>query len=105
MDVLQIFATVIGIVGLAGGAVGYFAKGRGDSIIQYQARELQLRDETINRLEKENISLAKERDTLKEQNEKLWERAQGTPQLNKLASEIKRLVGEVAALARSKSHE
>lgn len=91
-DALGIFAGVIGIVGLAGGAVGYFAKARGDSIIEYQAKELDLRDQTIKRLELDTTALRQERDTLKEQNTTLTGLAQGSPELAKLTSQIKRLV-------------
>lgn len=94
-----LLATVIGVVGLLGGAVGYFAKGRGDSIIQYQATELKLRDETIARLEKENTALISERDSLLREKQTLVKLAQGSPQLGKLTKEIKNLVKEVASLA------
>ena len=95
MDVLSIFATILGIVGLAGGAVGYFAKGRGDSIIAYQANEIQLRDGTIARLEKEVASYEKQNaakdETIRQQKQHidyLQKLAQGSPQLKKLTSAI-----------------
>ncbi len=91
-DALSILATAIGIIGLAGGAVGYFAKSRGDSIIKYQADEIELRDGTIARLKEELAATQRERDTLKEQNTTLAGLAQGSPQLTELAKQIKRLV-------------
>lgn len=42
MDLLTIAGSIFGVVGIAGGAVGYFAKAKGDSIIAYQAREIEL---------------------------------------------------------------
>ncbi len=65
---LSIFATVIGLLGLSGGAVGYFAKSRGDSIIKYQAVELDLRDKAIARLEKDLAAANTKNDTLEKQN-------------------------------------
>lgn len=91
MDVLSIVGAVLGIVGLAGGAVGYFAKGRGDSIIAYQARELELRNETNARLEKEKAALTAERDSLITQVGTLTKLAQGSPQLKSVATQLKSL--------------
>lgn len=94
-NALSIFATVLGIVGLSGGAVGYFAKGRGDSIIKYQAIEIQNRDGTISTIKDENTTLkaellAKEEalKQLKEHNNYLQKLAQGSPQLAKLTKAI-----------------
>lgn len=92
MDILAIAGTVFGIVGIAGGATGYFKSSRGDKIITYQAREIELRDGSIARLEKDNAALGAERDRLKEENATLKQLAQGSPQLVKLTSEIKSLV-------------
>lgn len=91
MDVLSIATTIFGIVGFAGGAVGYFAKGRGDSIIAYQAKELELRNETTTRLEKENAALRAERDSLLTQSETLTKLAQGSPQLESVATQLSKL--------------
>ena len=92
MDILPIAGTVLGIVGLAAGCVGYFKKSTGDSIIAYQAREIELRDGSIARLEKSEAALTAERDRLKEENATLKELAQGSPQLVKLTNEIAALV-------------
>lgn len=92
MDVITLFTTIVGVTGLIGGAVGYFAKGRGDSIIAYQAKELELRDSTIARLEKDNAALTATNAAQKEQIEVLTGLAQGSPQLVKLTDEIKKLV-------------
>lgn len=86
MDVLALAGGVLAIVGIAGGSAGYFKSKRGDAIIAYQAREIELRDGTIARLEKDNIALSTERDSLKGQNATLKELAQGSPQLEILAT-------------------
>lgn len=94
-NALSIFATVLGIVGLSGGAVGYFAKGRGDSIIKYQAIEIQNRDGTIATLKDENTILKAEAAAkdealkqLQNHNSYLQKLAQGSPQLAKLTKAI-----------------
>lgn len=92
MDVINIFSIVVGVAGSIGGAVGYFAKGRGDSIIAYQAKEIELRDGTIARLEKDNAALTATNTAQKEQIEVLTGLAQGSPQLTKLTEEIKKLI-------------
>lgn len=92
MDVITVFTTIVGVAGLIGGAIGYFAKGRGDSIIAYQAKELELRDGTIARLEKDNAALTATNTAQKEQIEVLTGLAQGSPQLVKLTDEIKKLI-------------
>ena len=91
MDVISLFTTAIGVAGFAGGVVGYFAKSRGDSIIQYQAKELELRDESIARLEKEKTALITERDSLKAENARLVRLAQGSPKLATLIKEVRAL--------------
>lgn len=92
MDLLAIAGSIFGVVGIAGGAVGYFAKAKGDSIIAYQAREIELRDGSIARLEKDNAALSAKCDSQAEQIETLKGLAQGSPQLVKLTNEIKGLV-------------
>jgi hypothetical protein len=94
MQLLAIAGTILGLVGLAGGVVGYFAKSRGDSIIEYQAREISLRDGTIARLEKDNAALVAKSNSQAEQIITLTGLAQGSPQLLKLTDEIKNLVRE-----------
>lgn len=95
MDILAIAGTILGLVGLAGGAAGYFSKSRGDSIIAYQAREIELRDGTIARLEKDNAALSAKSDSQTEQIETLKSLAQGSPQLIALTEEIKGLVNYI----------
>jgi len=99
-DTIGIFAVLFGLVGCAGGAVGYFAKGRGDSIIAYQAKEMELQGKTIKRLELDNAALTRERDTLKEQNSTLTALAQGSPELVKLTNQIRNLVQVVAKISK-----
>lgn len=92
MDILAIAGTVLGLVGLAGGAAGYFSKSRGESIIAYQAREIELRDGSISRLEKSEAALTAKVDSQAEQIQTLTGLAQGSPQLVELTKEIKGLV-------------
>ena len=92
MDSLQIITTAFGLIGFAGGAVGYFAKGRGDSIIAYQEKQNLLLKDDIARLEKTIASATAENNLLKSQNETLTKLAQGSPQLEKLTKQIKDLV-------------
>lgn len=90
-SIIEILAYAVGIIGASGGVVGYFGKSRGDSIIKYQANEIQLRDGTIARLEKEATSVLTENKLLKEQNSKLWDKAQGSPQLKTLTKAVEAL--------------
>lgn len=83
--------SILGIIGLAGGAVGYFGKARGDSIIKYQANEISLRDGTITRQDRDNTALLSENKILKDQNTRLAELAQGSPQLTTLTTAIETL--------------
>lgn len=105
MNVETILATAITIIGLAGGAAGYFGKSRGDSIIKYQANEISLRDGTITRLEKDNSALLAENTLLKSHNEKLWSRAQGSPQLktvNKTVGALSKAVNTLSDIVKEK---
>lgn len=92
MDGLQIFSVIFGFAGLAGGATGFFAKSRGDTIIHLQGKEIAYWKDKATELEKINSAIASERDTLKRENAKLWSKAQGSSQLIKLTAEIKNLV-------------
>lgn len=94
---------IIAVVGALGGAVGYFAKNRGDQIIKYQAIEIDERDKTIARLNQDNAALRKENEILHDQNNKLWERAQGNPQLKKLTQAIATLTSTVNAAVAERS--
>lgn len=95
---VSLFATIFGLIALAGGAAGYFKASRGDSIIKYQATELALRDETNKRLELDNATLRAKCDSQAEQIEILKGLAQGSPQLVELTKQIKKLVTGVAKL-------
>jgi hypothetical protein len=86
MDVLALAGGVLAIVGIAGGSAGYFKSKRGDAIIAYQAREIELRDGTITRLEKDNLALSTKCDSQTEQIATLKELAQGSPQLKLLTA-------------------
>lgn len=86
MDYLALAGAILALVGIAGGSAGYFKSKRGDAIIAYQARELELRDGTIARLEKDNLALSTKCDSQTEQIATLKELAQGSPQLKLLTS-------------------
>lgn len=96
MNVAQVFTTAIGVIALFGGAAAYFGKSRGDSIIQYQADELEINKTTIARLQAENLALHTQVETLQAQIVTLTSIAQGSPQIANLKKEIRRLVKEVA---------
>jgi hypothetical protein len=99
-QILSIISFAIGIAGFAGGVLGYFGKGRGDAIIAYQSNEIQLRDGTIARLKEELAAVTAERDALKVQKTELIELGQGSPQLAKVASEVKKLREELSKLGK-----
>lgn len=92
MDTISILATVLGIAGIAGGASGYFAKSRGETIISLQGKEIEYWKDRATQLEKDNAAITANRDALKQENQRLVRLAQGSPQLAKLAKEIKDLV-------------
>lgn len=102
MDVLSLSATIFGIVALAGGAAGYFKASRGDSIIKYQATEIDLRDGKITNLEKDLAAaqqqcIAKD-ETIKKQDDhirNLQKMAQGSPQLKKLTAVQEKLIQSI----------
>lgn len=97
MEILSLFAVAFGIIGFAGGAVGYFAKGRGDSIIQYQSKQNELLKDDNARLEKALAAETAKRESAEAENVRLVSLAQGSPQLVKLTNEIKNLVKEIRA--------
>lgn len=86
MDLLAIAGGIFAIVGIIGGSAGYFKSKRGDAIIAYQARELELRDGTIARLEKDYLAISTKSDSQAEQIQTLKELAQGSPQLKLLTA-------------------
>lgn len=94
-----LLATIFGVIGLSGGAAGYFKASRGDSIIKYQATEIALRDGKITNLEKDLAKLteqcAAKDQTITEQKKHityLQKLGQGSPQLKKLAAVQEKLV-------------
>ncbi len=89
MDAISIFATVLGIAGIAGGASGYFAKSRGETIISLQGKEIEYWKDRATQLEKDNASVTASRDALERENSRLIGLAQGSPQLAKLTKEIR----------------
>lgn len=112
-----LFATIFGLIALAGGAAGYFKASRGDSIIKYQALENDALRRRIGDLEKEKTELDAEKkaldtacatkdDTIKElqnHNKYLQKLGQGSPQLKKLTLATEnntKTVGELAKIVK-----
>lgn len=87
-DVLPLLAVLFGIAGSAGGAVGYFAKGRADAVIALSAKEIELLKDANTRLEKENAGVIAERDRLTSENATLAELAKGS-QLSTVAKDMR----------------
>ena len=77
MEVLQLLTILFGIAGFAGGAVGYFAKGRADAVIALSAKEIELLTNANTRLEKTASSLTVERDRYAAENATLTKLAEG----------------------------
>lgn len=88
MSVLNFVILLFGIAGFAGGAVGYFAKGRADAVIALSAKEIELLKNANTRLEKENVGAITERDRLKSENATLAEIAKGS-QLGTIAKDMR----------------
>lgn len=95
--IVQFFILLFGIAGFAGGAVGYFAKGRADAVIALSAKEIQLLKDANTRLEKENVGTIAERDRLKIENDRLAEIAKGS-KLEPLAQDMRDNTKEVRSL-------
>jgi len=101
MDVLSLSATIFGVVAIAGGAAGYFKASRGDSIIKYQATEIDLRDGKIANLEKDLAALRQSCDAkdetiskLEDHNKQLGKLVQGSPMLKKIDGKLDKLLKE-----------
>lgn len=84
MSIFTIIGGISGIIVIAGGVTAYFRRSVGDSLIAYQAKEIEVRDGTIARLEKENAAITAEKNRLKKENATLERLAQGSPQLANL---------------------
>lgn len=87
-SIIQFLIVLFGIAGFAGGAVGYFAKGRADAVIALSAKEIKLLTDANTRLEKENIGLITERDRFASENATLTELAKGS-QLSTVAGDMR----------------
>lgn len=99
---LGLLATVLGAVGLLGGAAGYFKASRGESIIKYQAVEIDALRRKIGDLEKEKIELESDAKALEatcankdetitelQKNIKYLQKlGQGSPQLKRLTTAV-----------------
>lgn len=100
-EFIQILTYVIGGLGFAAGAVGYFGKKRGDSIIEYQAKAIdslkdyaEARDRDVAERDATILRLTAERDTARQEANMWKQNAQGVPQLVELAKDV----GEVKAM-------
>lgn len=88
-NVLSLALSIFGIAGFAGGAVGYFAKGKSEAVIALSAKENALLKDDNTRLETKVAAFLAENARLKVENENLWSKAQGSDKLVALASDIK----------------
>jgi hypothetical protein len=95
VDGVQIFSIILGIAGITGGATGYFAKSRGDTVISLQGKEIESLERTNAQLEKDKVALSVERDSLKIQNDGLILKIQGSPELAKIVKEIHSLTEQL----------
>ena len=86
-----LLAGAVGLIGIVGGLVGFFAKGRSDAIIKAQAELIDVRDKQISDLRESNAALNSKVEILTQQNSTLTSLAQGSPQLVLLTKEIKNL--------------
>lgn len=89
MNVFQLLTVLLGIAGMAGGAAGYFAKSRGDTIISLQGKEIEYWKDKATQLEKDFAAVQAERNSVKQLNVSLMDEARGNPQLAKLSKEVK----------------
>ncbi len=97
-EYLSLLAVAFGIIGFAGGAVGYFAKGRADAIIKAQAELIDTRDKQIADRDARLAASESKVTLLTEQNKTLTGLAQGSPQLLAMTKEIKALPREITKL-------
>jgi len=116
---LGLLATILGIVGLAGGAAGYFKASRGDSIIKYQAIEIDGLRRKAGDDEKEKVTLQAKVDTaeaaciakdetiaeLKRNNSYLQKLGQGSPQLKKLTTAVENQTKLISKILKIESKE
>lgn len=91
-NVLNVALTIFGIAGFAGGAVGYFAKGRAEAVITLSSKENALLKDDNTRLEKALAAATSRNEQLTSENQRLWDKAQGSDRLAELTTEIKELV-------------
>lgn len=91
-NVLSLALTIFGIAGFAGGAVGYFAKGKAEAVIELSAKENSLLKNDNTRLEKALAEATAKNTQLDAENKRVWDKAQGSDQLISLTSAVKDLV-------------
>lgn len=88
-NVLNIALTVFGIAGFAGGAVGYFAKGRAEAVITLSSKENHLLKDDNARLEKALAATNAKNLQLEAENKRVWDKAQGSAELVTLTGAVK----------------
>lgn len=96
MNVISILLSAFGIIGVAGGAAGYFKASLGNSVIKGQAELINTRDLKLADQDKMIVALQSENKVLVEQNQTLKALAQGAPQLKKLTTSIEKLIKAIA---------
>jgi len=93
-----LLAGAIGLIGIVGGLVGFFAKGRSDAIIKAQAELIDVRDKQISDLRESTAALTSKVEVLTQQSATLTSLAQGSPQLVTLTKEIKNLPSSITRI-------
>lgn len=91
-NVLSLALSIFGVAGFAGGAVGYFAKGKSEAVIALSAKENRLLKDDNTRLEKALAQSIAKNTQLEAENKRVWDKAQGSAQLVSLTSAVKDLV-------------
>lgn len=111
---LSLFTTIAAVVGILGGAAGYFKASRGDSIIKYQTIEIDGLRRKVGDLEKEKIELEADKKTIEasciakdetiakqtDQIKFLQKMGQGSPQLKKLTTATENNTKTIDSLAK-----
>lgn len=99
--ILAIILSVVGIIGALGGVWSFFKSNIGRNIIELQKTEIDTLNGKVTRLETDLATVNAERDGLREQVTTLKDLAQGSPQLLKIATEIRANTNSVNKLIRS----
>lgn len=101
MATTQFIAYGLALVGFVAGLIGYFGKARGDSIIDYQAKDITALKSFNETLEKELAAVKAERDSLSQTNKTLSRMATGSPELIKLTEAVTNQTAEMRKLTKA----